>query len=954
MKEVVGLLRSKRKDFEDEVETNKPKVTSQAYKYWICRVEDIENEVKELEAQFQKEGKHSSLSKQMQKMAKRIVSLLEASYHLKLFINPRLEVVKKNKKAPQTKDFETLQQPLDRVLDLLKKKQVSGVGICGTMGIGKSTIMWNLNNNDEVANMFDIVIWLTVSTEGNTKNLRREDLQQAIVRRLKIEIEGNNNADEIADKISLAMKGTKYLLLLDDVKECLNLSQLGIPEKMNGCKLVLTTRFRHVCFSMVDQMIEVANLSQDESWDMFQHVLQNPKLIHDMSIRGLAWRVCKLCNGLPLLIEKVASSFKLKNDHDHWKEGLDSWRKWPEEDQDGIWEIYKLLKFCYDDLGNDMKKKCFLYSALYPENWDIYEDYLLECWAAEGFLHNDGDGKMEHAAYGKYVLKRLKSVSLLEEGKSKNHVIINKCMRQVALYISENDPDCKYLVKTSKALREAPDEESWSGKNAISLGDNKFYELPESPICRALSTLLLQKNLGLEVIPKSFFEHMLNLRVLDLSLTGIESLPLSISVLINLKVLCLNDCENLKELPSHVSELSQLETLDIRKTEVYNIPPVIAKLTHLKHLKISFTRSSYESPCPEIDFDYSLISKLSKLEKLVIDVKSPGQWTNEVIEEMLKNVAALKKFRTLQVCFKDEIVKVLDITSTSISICVPEAKILQSFIDTYTWRKFQRMESFQLFIGCHDPENLQINDFPLYEKYVKYRNGEGNQFPVVEVLIESDAFELVNHKGIKQLSDLENVGMSKVRIFVIESCNAMECIFGTMGNPVLPKLEHLYLKSLPNLSSIWKGQLQPRSIIKLKTLVLSGCQMLIKVFPRGSIQQLHELQYLRIEECPRIKELVLESEVAGILNVLPKLKEMVLIDMPELESICRNESLDWPCLGKLRIYKCPGLCGLPFNPNNAKKLELIEAEQEWWDILQWENDEVKNQLKKSCTLSLLR
>ncbi|CAL5329792.1 unnamed protein product [Camellia sinensis] len=184
---------------------------------------------------------------------------------------------------------------------------------------------------------------------------------------------------------------------------------------------------------------------------------------------------------------------------------------WPEKECQGIREMYKLLKFCYDDLDEDRQKKCFLYGALYPEDIDINTNSLLECWAAEDLLGNDHGKTKTSVMIARSILNCLTNVSLLEEDKSENHVTMHKFMRQVALYIAEDDPECKYLVQTNRSLREVPDVKSWSDINRFSLGDNELVWLPDSPCCTMLSTLFLQKNLDLTKIPELFFKHMKNL-----------------------------------------------------------------------------------------------------------------------------------------------------------------------------------------------------------------------------------------------------------------------------------------------------------------------------------------------------------------------------------------------------------------------------------------------------------
>ncbi|KAL7235683.1 hypothetical protein ACSBR1_019053 [Camellia fascicularis] len=118
--------------------------------------------------------------------------------------------------------------------------------------------MLDLNNHEQVAKMFDIVIWLKVSKEGSKENLSRKCLQQDIVQRLQLKMGDKSNVDEVAQRILTELKDKNYLLLLDDVKDDINLSEIGIPYSHNRSKIVLTTRLHHVCSSMVKKEIKEA------------------------------------------------------------------------------------------------------------------------------------------------------------------------------------------------------------------------------------------------------------------------------------------------------------------------------------------------------------------------------------------------------------------------------------------------------------------------------------------------------------------------------------------------------------------------------------------------------------------------------------------------------------------------------------------------------------------------
>ncbi|KAG5525751.1 hypothetical protein RHGRI_032141 [Rhododendron griersonianum] len=912
-------LGSKSKDFKNKVLKNKTKALSETYLEWVRTVEEIDKQVKDLLDKYDKQSEEEEswwftprpdFREDFKKMYKKVKSLGEESNQIKdeMFVDmpPELVVNKEGK----NNNYGIREKQIEKILELLESSKAKKIGILGTVGIGKTTMMHSLNNHEKVTKTFEIVIWLDVSQEGSRENLSREDLLQDILRRLKLNIRGSYNADEIAQRILMELQGKKFLLLLDDVKECFNLKDIGIPESNNGCKIVLTTRLRRVCRSMVDQKIKVTYLSEDEAWKMFQDVLKSPELLEDPNIRKLARKVCKECSGVPLLIKKVASTFRSKDSLRHWSDGLNSWRMWPEKECEGIREMYNMLKFCYDDLDDERRQKCFLYGALYPEGSVINADYLLECWAAEHLLGDFDSITKESLVCGHLVLSYLKYVSLLEEGESENHVTMHKFIRNLALYIAEGDPDCKYMVETSKRLREPPKGKSWTGNNRISFGDNKLEQLPASPDCSILSTLFLQKNSSLKKIPQYFFVHMIKLRVLDVSHTGIEELPSSLSTSIGLKVLYLNNCKNLVELPIPIVEaLKLLEALDIVGSGVNNIPSHIEKLTRLRRLRVSFSKSGNENATQAVNFNYKIISKLCLLEELVIDVKSPEIWSNDVVENIIKEVATLKEFISLKFCFSDKVEDVIEV------------------------------------FGSQNLQHPQLPNFDEFEKYVKYCEVEGRNLLILEVLAEATAFELVDNKNIKQLSDEELERMNGIQSCLIEGCDAIETIVGTSGKVVLPSLEHLFIKNLPMLESIVRGPLQLGSLTKLTTLELTGCQTLVKVFPPGTIEELREIQCLKIEKCGEIEEIILESEARGTL--LPKLKKMILLDMEKLRIICSiNETLKWPSLEELEIFKCPGMLKLPFNINNAKNLKRIDAEQDWWGKLQLQNNEDKARLQK--------
>jgi len=150
---------------------------------------------------------------------------------------------------------------------------------------------------------------------------------------------------------------------------------------------------------------------------------------------------------------------------------------------------------------------------------------------------------------GHLMLNRLEYVCLLESARmdydDRRYVKMHDLIRDMAIH---NSPG---MVKAGAQLKELPDAEEWTENlTRVSLMQNQIKEIPcsYSPRRPFLSTLLLCQNRLLGFIADSFFKQLHGLKVLDLSWTDIEKLPESVSDLVSLTALLLNDCDSLRHL----------------------------------------------------------------------------------------------------------------------------------------------------------------------------------------------------------------------------------------------------------------------------------------------------------------------------------------------------------------------------------------------------------------------
>ncbi|KAK2632909.1 hypothetical protein EUGRSUZ_L00913 [Eucalyptus grandis] len=897
MKEQEEKLKATRCDLEEKID--KMNRATNVGEAWIRRVTEAEKEVLELEGKYNKETVHAwryarswsraNLSKHMAKKRDKLKVLLEGG---------KLDdggVVKRSPEpvrvidAPSTKDFPSLHWAVDKILRNLREREFKRIGLWGLVGIGKTTVMQNLNNSDEVKNLFDIVLWVSVSKAGNT-----EKVQNEITQRLMLKVEGEVNRVETAQLIKNKLEDMRYLLLLDQVCDYLNLKEVGIPSNDKGSKVVFASRFRDVCHYMdADVFVKMQRLSDTDAYKMFKE-----KVGRTMADRSaVATLVVRKCAGLPLVIDRVAKVFGKKDDVSLWRDELRRLQRWPSIKIQGMNEMLEFLKFCYEDLDGEDKKVCFLYGALFPEDSDIFVDYLVECWKAEGFLHSVDEFR-DARDRGHNILDDLINVSLLEKSAMKRHVRMNGILRNMALKISSGVSDRKILARPREELKEAPKEEEWASASQISLMDNDLCSLPTTSNCTNLSTLLLQRNKNLMMIPESFFSSMQGLRVLDLHATAITSLPPSLRYLTHLRALYLNSCKGLIELPSSLEALVHLEMLDIRHTGIIALPIQVGSLTQMRCLRMSL--SNFDAT----NLMSMVISSISSLEELMIDVDPNTSWSDQVMRIITEEVSTLTRL-------------------TSLTFSFPKVECLEIFIRSSPLWKNLRF-TFQFSVGICNLVKHHILDYFEYQlcKCLKYANDEGTHPVISEVLTETEAFELIDHKNIESLSDFGTENLSELRTCSVEGCKDITCIIDGERAPdyAFKCLERMVINNAPKLDCFWKGSVTPGSLGRMTSLTLLNCPELKNIVSKGLIEKLSMLKHLSVENCSKIEEIIIGTENPSLdPETLPSLETLVLRELPNLRSIAPDDLLIWSSLKKQDIDRvsCPSLLKLPSTMINA-------------------------------------
>ncbi|XVF35062.1 hypothetical protein REPUB_Repub18cG0112500 [Reevesia pubescens] len=712
---------------------------------------------------------------------------------------------------------------LDKVWEFLEEDKVGIIALYGMGGVGKTTLMKTINNAFLTrAHNYDVVIWVLVSKEFVIGKI-----QQSILARLGLPW-GDNEAYELqTSKIYNVLKKKRFLLLLDDVWERIDLEDIGIPlpDEENKCKLIFTTRSMDVCSDLgAHRKLKVEFLSDEKSWELFSEKVGRMEILESPPIRTYAETIVRKCGGLPLALITVGRAMANKETEEEWKYAIDLLNKSPSALR-GMEDVFTLLRFSYDNLENETTKMCFLYCSLFPQSYSIEKEQLVEYWIAEGFLESSYASNAHNKGYA--AIGSLKVACLLETGEEETQVKMNDVIRSFALWIASESGvnKGKFLLEASLGLTEAPGVKNWEEAQRISLLDNGITGLKEVPMCPNLLTLLLQWNNGLNRIPDDFFQSMSALRVLDLSFTSIRKVPLSIN------------------------QLSELRHLNLAATKITTLPKELGSLAKLNHLNLLRTYSLQTIP-------HEAISGLSELVVLNLYYSFEG-WENQNFEGEAE--VGFKELETLR-----------------------HLRILGLTISTTT--SLTRLSGFRSLVRCiHNLHIRECEGLPQLELTSTFDYGRTlrrlsikncNDLNYLVVDAEDGEkwlpnLEVLALQGLPNLTSVWKTPVRKTSLQNLRLLNIWYChrLKNVSWISLLPKLEVIYLfycKEMEEVVSV-EENLEPdsKAFSRLKTITIRDLPELRSITPWALAFPC--LKSIAVNDCPKLKKLPIRTHDSSTL-----------------------------------------------------------------------------------------
>ncbi|CAM0901545.1 unnamed protein product [Alopecurus aequalis] len=518
------------------------------------------------------------------------------------------------------------------------------ISIVGMGGTGKTTLAQAVY--DKMKGDFDCGAFVPIGQRAGPQKVLKD-----IFDGLCIEIYGKEPKQlQLANQLQELLVHKRCLIVIDDIwdKETWTLIE-NVCEDSAGSKIITTTRNRKFAEEF-GGFYEIKPLNADDSRKLLRTKAKAKS--DDTEFDILSDKFLRKCAGVPMAIT-VIGSFLAKKQRSRWNKEYDS-IGFDEHEEDSAFEVItKVMRYSYIDLPYPIRN-CFLYLSLFPKDHWIEKNMLIWRWVAEGLVPDklfETGGSYLNELIDRSMLQWAVSPCDVGQGGCRVHSLMADLILDLSSSQEQNFSTVLDMKKQESTYQTRPIHrlaihETPLGKNqntSLSVGEVKsFY----ASTCTGSSFPPLRKFVELCVI---------DLEDCDLSDGDCKLEDLGSKCLEYVGLLG----TSLVELPKKIGHLKFIQTLDVRATNIIELPSFVEDLVTLRCLRAGKGTSmmgrvekltSLEelwlySADKSSDFAVGL-RKLSKMRVLVIHFDEIHDSMQEALVESLHE---LKKLQVLQV-----------------------------------------------------------------------------------------------------------------------------------------------------------------------------------------------------------------------------------------------------------------------------------------------------------------
>ncbi|KAJ3705266.1 hypothetical protein LUZ61_008971 [Rhynchospora tenuis] len=517
--------------------------------------------------------------------------------------------------------------------------------ICGTGGVGKTTVAQIVYNNQIVVERFDLRVWVYVPEKFNVVIIMKNIVDS--VRASCSSTDTRTKSDSVIRQIIESelietIRNKRFFLVFDDIpygSESILNNDL-FPVLGNGAPgsfVLVTTQSKRVSKTIGNMPIIILLDVLEPEWfdllfksyafgELFSFNLESGSCLisckHNATIaqvnnltedklsylESIATKIAEKLHGLPLAGRVIGNMLYNKLDNgQYWEEILKSnW--WDNESTSQ--EILASLEIGYRDLGPELQQ-CFKFCSIFPKRYVFDKHILVQMWLAhdfdfvqpnegESFKLNSKEIKLEDIGGERF--DKLVERSFFQATVNDDKYVMHDVIRELAIAVSRKE-DFYYVNRLDNKISNVITRH-------MGINCDGSNEEDISPICTNLRTVILfgnwikysdksirnivGKSNSLRLLDLSYIgikknapfyaiSRQSHLRFVDLSFSGIDFIPDIFCALYHLQVLDVRGCE-FKELSTHMNELINLRYL-YASAETLSQISGIGKLTNLQELK---------------------------------------------------------------------------------------------------------------------------------------------------------------------------------------------------------------------------------------------------------------------------------------------------------------------------------------------------------------------------------
>ncbi|KAF3325256.1 disease resistance RPP13-like protein 1 [Carex littledalei] len=396
---------------------------------------------------------------------------------------------------------------------------------------------------------------------------------------------------------------------------------------------------------------------------------------------------------------------------------------------------------------------------------------------------------------------------------------------------------------------------------------------------------------NLSSLPDSLCD-LVHLRYLDVSCTKVVKIPNSIRNLRNLVYFSCYGCEELSHIPPSISNLRELRYLNFQSTKVEAIPMELNNLEKLSHL---FGFVPYKNSLEGFS-SLDVLESLSKLIELVleglerVDDRNIAERANLRSKNLLRDLSLV--YTSLgseeQLSQTDE--KKISTEDVLNELCPPRSI---NYLGIHNY--FGRCLPNWLNLGAALPNlrNVQIWDCACFEVLAML-----GQLPNLDRLKIKSAY------SVKRVGEEFMQGDTKSRDPIVHTISGS-------ARPAFPELNYLIFEKMCNWKE-WQWNKGQPAMPKLKELIIKTCPQL-RSLPEGLLLYATSLEFLRIDGADNL--ITVEN--------IPPIKNICVFNNPNLERIS-----NLPSISCIVINHCPNVKAV-MNPKPLQTMVLCDYEMEF-------------------------